>query len=230
MPCLCPGWLSFLGGSRAGARLLGLRSCQNSPPFYAHPRAIKSSVPLLLLQPRPGPLPPEASLGPHRRRCLQALQGAPLGGRGKDRPSATGLRCPWFLSRRHKHTPFSSSGSCNRPMPTGPTAWPWPSRTFCGGLEATREPWSHCKCFLGPFCYHLTLGWLSCGQAGCVSSQTPACVPCWDRPREPSDVLGSPALAGGWGGRKGVSLISGQARSACLPAPHAWELWEVVPA
>lgn len=41
--------------------------------------------------------------------------------------------------------PFLSSGSCSLQTPTGPTAWPWPSRTLCGGLGDTRELWSHCK-------------------------------------------------------------------------------------
>lgn len=41
--------------------------------------------------------------------------------------------------------PFLSSGSCSLQTPTGPTAWPWPSRTLCGGLGDTRELWLHCK-------------------------------------------------------------------------------------
>lgn len=125
-----------------------------------------------------------------------------------------GCTVPGSGPHRHKRIPyFLSSGSCSLQTSAGPTAWPWPSRTSCGGLGATGEPWSHCKCIPRLCCYHSTQGCHSCEQATvgdedhiCVSSQIPVLCPmlglaqrlsllCWaalPRPGlRPSPQLGS---------------------------------------
>ena len=162
------------GGSRPAARLPGHLGHQNTPPFFTHtPGPAQSPVPsappsALPRAPPSKPFPWSSSEEVPPRLCRN-----PSGWRRKGwvichRAELSLVHVPIVINA----LPFPSSGSFNLRMPTGPTVWPWPLRTFCGGPGATREPWSHCKCFPRLCCFPglcLTSGWPSCGQAGWVS-------------------------------------------------------------
>lgn len=139
-------------------------------------------------------------------RSCPALPRAPLGGRGKDGPSATGPRSPRLVSLSSlTRFLFHPQAAAAFKHPQDPLPGPghrghrvagWGPQESCGhtvsasqGRVATAEP-------RAGMAAGKPTGRAGIRTAPVCPPRPPPRAPRWDKPRESPDVLGSPALGG----------------------------------